>query len=319
MVESSFTRDDIIEFLVQHANSLRRLKLENFPYSADDSGDSDDSEGSDNSNDSEDSGESEDAEVSEFFQWNVYPSSGHWKRLMIALAGLEQLNLHSIEIIPYEDSREVQLVDADALIRFPNNTGPSPFVKKLSYKFIATHLELEDEDFTLPAEYNINDLEHIAYIPQSYWQLRRLRNLIVWWDEDRPGPGNYRTERWLFERRDGAFAYSRDPWEYFSDWESDDGSDEGSSEDRSGDVVTETPFGPKFEAFCKVKGNGEGFTRRIDSDIWDLRFPNHAMVLLAGGNVMPWREHQGPRQKGESSWELVTRKPVLVRAEEADE
>ena len=329
LVKSNFRIPDFTFFLKQHTGSLRQLTLDKCicmrPYKSDkpevsaDSKDfghsyqadmSSDSEISDISNDSDDSEESESSD------WNNSP--GSWKRLMIAIARIKRLRLNSIEITQDEDSREVQLVDADALVRFLNKRGPSPFVENFSYKFIDTHTE--DEDFTLPAEYNVNDLEHTAYSPQSYWQLRRLRNLIIWWDEDQRRPGNYKTERWLFERRDGAFAYGRDPWEYFSDWESDDESDEGDYEEsKPGNVVTETPFGPKFEAFCKVKGNGEGFTRRIDSDIWDLRFPDHAMVLLAGGNVMPWREYQGPRQKGERSWELVTRKPVRVRAEEVDE
>ena len=302
LVEARFWEYDIFKFLVHHADSLRHLRLERCHLY-------------------------EDA-VQDVMQAEA--ETGSWKDLIKALAMSKNLNLHSLEISQDEDVADVDPVSEDVLLKFINDGGPSPFLADLSYKYINTHdLDLEDKDFYQAEELcwwgHQADLEDCELIAKSYWTLRRVQNHIVWWDIDHPREGHYKTELWLFEHKSGSFAYGKDPWEYFDDWESYEPSvpcecDDGPNEEcewhpehgqpvevmvRAENTVTESPFGPSFDAFCR-KEDSEPV---IPSDV---QYPSHAMILLDDGVVIPWQQFKDSYVR---SWQLVKDLPVRMRAE----
>ena len=146
---------------------------------------------------------------------------------------------------------------------------------------------------------------------KSYWILRHVRDHVVWWDVEDPSSGGYKTEEWLFERKDGSFAYGDDPLDFYSDWkggdcDSDWDSDYDSKIEFSGDKATETPFGASFDAFCR-----EREWESVDPS--ELVFPSHAMILLDGQEVMPWRDYKNRRSREEKSWEFIGDRPLPIR------
>ena len=119
----------------------------------------------------------------------------------------------------------------------------------------APTITLRNKTFNLwrGLKYGEPDVLYERLVPTSYWYLERVNGRVVWWGTTEPKEGNYKTELWLFERSDGAWAYGTEPLEYFSDW----GSEAGSSEDEDSEAeegkrkeyIKETPFGPSFDKF----------------------------------------------------------------------
>ena len=287
VVEAEFRMDHLLNFLQRHAASIRHLRLHMCIYRG---------------------------------QHTRHPGGNQcscgWNNLMEAMANLKKLNLNSIEIL---QTRRGDYVNADKLVQFINNKGPSPFTGDQPYKFIMTN-----EMVQLPDDYvqwsprgvgsgSILDAAESPLTPRSYWVLRRVQNFTVWWDQKVPGPGAYETEKWLFEHKDGSFAYGDDPWEYFSDWESDGDGDDDSSDSSDSEALprrnfaTESPFGPTFDAFCKKGEWGQGDPR-------NLYFPDHAMILLDEGKTIPWRQYRESCRR-QQSWKLVENQPTRMRAD----
>ncbi|MCJ1328214.1 hypothetical protein MMC10_004890 [Thelotrema lepadinum] len=296
LVEAYLCKPEIIEFLRCHANSIRYLHLDKCCY----------------------------YDSPEYNRSHKAEDMKSWKGLMIAMAKFQTFEkLESIKIHQDKDLRDfdpihpVHVVDEKALVRFiKKNTEPSPFREELSYHCITTHPDPapEDQDFQsyVYNAFRFNpDLGDSVLVSRSYWTLRRVQKFTVWWDEDQPSPGSYPTEKWLFQRRDGRFAYGNDPLEYFSDWESDDDSsdsgDSNESQRGSDNVATETPFGPTFDAFCK-KDEWE------PADPITLQFPDRAMILLEGGKTMPWKKFQRRYHRSGPTWAMAKERPVRVRA-----
>ena len=300
LVEASFHMDEMLEFLDNHAHSIHHLHLDKCQCCRADS--------------------------------PAGADTGNWKALMNAIASLKRMNLHSIEILQDEDITDEDPVLEGTLLQFINGCGPSPFHADLSYNYISTRdLDVEDKDFCLPEEFSwwnheqeLQELEDCVLVAECYWTLRRVRNYVVWWDVDHPCEGHYKTERWLFEHKNGSYAYVKDPWEYFEDWESygpcecgDDGGSDGDSEwhddpdepaevmIRAENIARESPFGPTFDAFGE-KEEWEPVEPR------DLEFPSHAMILLDHGLVIPWLRFKDSYVR---SWQLVMDLPVRMRAE----
>ena len=289
LVEAEFRMDDILSFLGRHADSIRHLRLHMCIYRS---------------------------------QHTRQPGGNQcscgWNNLMEAMANLKKLNLNSIEIL---QTRRGDYVNAEKLVQFINNKGPSPFTGDQAYKHIMTNeiVELPD-DYVQWSSWGVGsgsvpDSIEPPLTPRSYWVLRRVQNFTVWWDQKIPGPGAYETEKWLFEHKNGSFAYGNDPWEYFSDWESDDGDDDDDDSNESSDseefpglnVAIESPFGPTFDAFCK-RGEWGAVDPRT------LFFPDHAMILLDEGKTMPWREYRESCRR-QQSWKLVENQPTRMRAD----
>ena len=76
-------------------------------------------------------------------------------------------------------------------------------------------------------------------------------------------------------------------------------------------VVTETPFGPTFDAFCAER-------RWEPADPATLKYPSHAMVLLEKGITMTWPRFQKPYLSVGPSWNMIMNRPALVRVRDYD-
>ena len=317
LVEARICKSDFVDLLRRHANSIRRVHLtrcchyaHSALYNTDDSSESDNTDNSvedaddvNDADDADDGVEVDDPDDSSEPELSVAPMVSP-KRLMIALAQLQTLNLHSFEISQDEDLRDlyrthlVDVVEEKALVRFINNTGPSPFRKDLSYRFISTCPPLipEDDIFTISKAHDTYcesypDLDESVFVPKLYWTLRRVQKFTVWWEERESSSENYPTEIWLFQHHDNRFAYGRNPLEYFSDWNSDDDSSELSERTRRcHDVARETPFGPTFDAFCAER-------RWEPADPATLDYPGHATVLLGEGTTMDEFSEAIPQQR----------------------
>ena len=155
----------------------------------------------------------------------------------------------------------------------------------------------------------------------SYWNLAAVGNHVIWWDEKTPvNACSYETELWLFERDDGSFAYGRDPWNFFEDWDGEslepklDCDVPDPSPGRAlRDTATETPFGPAFEAFC-ARVFKEDRSRRHAIDLNLLQCPDHAVVLVNEKMTVPWPMYKALlSSKKRFSWEDISENQIDVK------
>ncbi|KAI1413786.1 hypothetical protein F5Y13DRAFT_160054 [Hypoxylon sp. FL1857] len=102
----------------------------------------------------------------------------------------------------------------------------------------ADYEETKYEDVEDEREGEFRDTE-----PKTYWAWCRCdSDEIYYWkvDEENADEAQAETTHWHFTSRDGTTAFGKDPLDYFSDWESDEG-----------DVATPTPFGKALLEFSR--------------------------------------------------------------------
>ncbi|MCJ1327866.1 hypothetical protein MMC10_004541 [Thelotrema lepadinum] len=346
LVDVRFSKQTFVDFLVRHAKSIRHVRL-------------DDCRVMRNS-----------ANSDEEVRLESYES------LVRALARLKTFNFHSIRLgIDYDDEEDDVLVDADALVKFVNNTGPCPFEEGTEYFYFNTHAttfvgstsaahflslatelenqhlsgegsgeqgdeeeeeeeeEADDEASTVDAyetegpERDWGELEADLYLEgkgkdhalsddldmSTYWVLKRIQNYIVWWDTKDATEGMYKTQQWLFERSDDSWAYGSEPLDFWEDWDRDDADldirhDEDSSVQHRASAdweryapqvtreVKSTPFGPKFDEFCRAN-------TYEDVDPLTVTYPPHARILVNDQTSMPFSEFVSNCWQARSAWE----------------
>ena len=215
----------ILAFLQKHVNSLRRLSLEDCLC----------------------------------YDKEAVASSGlrtpgaSWRPLVIGMKHIKGLGLKSLQITQRGDAF---LVCESQLLEFIKG-GEFNLLHACPEKCLINTVDSVCDDDSWPAyaysdrlqnndkhdlEYNGDNESDVGWTEPGgtrYWHLRRKSGVIMYRSSTEPDDDEaYQTEQWLFKHRSGATALGKEPLEYFSDWDSEEG-----------DTIEATPFGPCFDRF----------------------------------------------------------------------